>query len=98
LERQAGDEKGGEEDRQKTFPGASEGDGVVLGGVEGLSSAGFSAIANLHGVMSRFDWYLNRGIHVERSAMLTVDQDVVRTSTHFDADCFMRQFQYCGHE
>jgi hypothetical protein len=48
LERQAGDEEGREEDRQKALSGASEGDGLVaLGGVEGPSSAGVSATANL---------------------------------------------------
>ena len=55
LERQAGDDEGREEDRQKTLSRASEGDGLVLGDVEGPSSAGVSAIANLQGVPSRFD-------------------------------------------
>jgi len=47
LERQAWDDEGREEDRQKTLSGASEGDGLALGGVEGLSSAGVSSVANL---------------------------------------------------
>ena len=97
LERQAGDDEGREEDRQKTLSGASEGDGLALGGVEGLSSAGVSAIANLHGVMSRFDWYLDRVVHFERSGTLTVDHDVVGATSDLDADCFMRQLQRCGH-
>jgi hypothetical protein len=65
LERQAGDDEGREEDRQKTLSGAAEGDGLALGGVEGLSSAGVSATANLQGVTSRFDWYLDRVVHFE---------------------------------
>jgi hypothetical protein len=97
LERQAGHEEGREKDRQKTLPGASEGDGLALGGVEGLSSAGVSATANLQGVTSRFDWYLERVVHFERSDRLTVNHDVVRATSDLDSDCFMRQFQRCGH-
>jgi hypothetical protein len=48
LEGPAGDEEGREEDRQKALSGASEGDGLALG-VEGRSSAGVSATANLQG-------------------------------------------------
>src|SRR5664280_3860768 len=97
YKRQAGDDEGREEDRQKTLSGASEGDGLVLGGVEGLSSAGVSAIANLQGVTSRFDWYLDRGVHFERSGTLTINHDVVRAPSDLDPDCFMRQFQRCDH-
>jgi hypothetical protein len=97
LERQAGDHEGREEDRQKTLSGASEGDGLVLDGVEGLSSAGFSAIANLQGVTSRFDWYLDRVVHFERSGTLTINLDVVPATSDLDSDCFMRQFQRRGH-
>jgi hypothetical protein len=97
LERQAGDDEGREEDRQKTLSGASEGDRLALGGVEGLSSAGVSAIANLQGVTSRFDWYLDRVVHFERPGTLTVNHDVVRATSDLDSDCFMRQFQRCGH-
>jgi hypothetical protein len=97
LERQAGDDEGRKEDRQKTLSGASEGDGLVLGGVEGLSSAGVSTIVNLQGVTSRFDWYLDRVVHFERSGTLTINHDVVRASSDLDSDCFMRQFQRCGH-
>src|SRR5450759_2702468 len=67
LERQAGDDEGREEDRQNALSGASEGDGLALGGLEGLTSAGVSATANLHGVTSRFDWYLDRVVHFELS-------------------------------
>jgi len=65
LERQAGDDEGRKEDRQKTLPGAPEGDGLEIGGVERPSSAGVSATANLQRVPSRFDRYLDRVIHVE---------------------------------
>src|SRR5674476_835527 len=49
LERQAWDDEGREKDRQKALSGASEGDGLALGGLEGMSSAGVSATANLRG-------------------------------------------------
>src|SRR5450756_293774 len=97
LERQAGDDEGREEDRQKTLTGASEGDGLALGGVEGLSSAGVSAIANLQGVTSRFDGYLDRVVHCDRSGTLTVNHDVVRATSDLDSNCFMRQLQRCCH-
>jgi hypothetical protein len=97
LERQAGDDEGREEDRQKTLSGASEGDGLALGGVEGLNTAGVSAIAELQGVTSRFDWYLDRVVHFDRSGTLTVNHDVVRATSDLGSDCFMRQLQRCGH-
>ena len=97
LERQARDNEGREEDRQKTLAGCSKGDGLALGGVEALRSAGLSAIANLQGVMSRVDWYLDGGVHLERSGTLTVDHDVVRATTDLDSDGFVRQLQRCGH-
>src|SRR6202521_2913156 len=95
LDRQAGDNEGSEEDRQKTLSGASEGDGLALGGIEGLSSAGVSAIANLQGVTSRFDWYLDRVVHFDRSGTLTVNHDVVRSASDLGSDCFMRHLQGC---
>src|ERR1039458_4308305 len=81
LERQAWDDEGREKDRQKALSGASEGDGLALGGLEGPSSAGVSATANLQGVTSRFDWYLDRVVHLERSGTLTVNHDVVRATS-----------------
>jgi hypothetical protein len=86
LERQAGDDEGREEDRQKTLPGASEGDGLAFGGVEGLNSAGISTTANLQRVTSRCDWNLDRVIHVERSGTLTVNHDVVRATSDLYSD------------
>jgi hypothetical protein len=97
LERQAGDDEGREEDRQKALSGASEGDGLALGGLEGLSSTGVSATADLQGVTSRFDWYLNRVVHFERSSLLTINHDVVRPTSDFDSNCFMRHLQGCCH-
>jgi hypothetical protein len=72
LERQAGDEEGREEGRQKTLSGASEGDRLALRSLEGLSSAGVSAAANLQAVPTRFDWNLDGVVHFERSGTLTV--------------------------
>src|SRR5580692_9888103 len=76
LQRQAWDDEGREEDRQEALSGASEGDGLVLGGIEGLSSAGVPATANLQCVPSRFDWYLDRVVHLDRPGLLTVHQNV----------------------
>ena len=59
-EGQAGNDEGQEKDRQDALSAASEGDGFALGGVEGLGSAGVSAVADLQGVMSGFDRYLDR--------------------------------------
>jgi len=97
LEGQARHKKGREEDRQKTLSGASEGNDLALGGVEGLSSAGVSAITNLHGVTSRFDLYLDRVVHIDRSGPLTVNHDVVCAPSDLDSDCLMRQPQRCRH-
>jgi hypothetical protein len=44
---QAGNEEGQKEDRQDALAATSEGDGFALGGVEGLGSAGVSAVADL---------------------------------------------------
>jgi len=97
LERQAGDNEGCEKDRQKPLSSASEGDGLALGGVEGLGSAGVSAIANLHGMTSRFDCYLDRGVHFERSGILTINHDVVRSTTDLRSDRFVLQLESCRH-
>jgi hypothetical protein len=86
LEGQARHKKGREEDRQKTLSGASEGNGLALGSVEGLSSAGVSTIAYLQSVMSNFDWNLDRVVHFERSGLLTVNDDVVRASSNLNSD------------
>src|ERR1035437_7153635 len=96
LERQAWDDEGREKDRQKALSGASEGDGLALG-LEGPSSAGVSATANLQGATSRFAWYLDRVVHLERSGTLTVNHDVVRATSDLGSDCFMRHLQGCCH-
>jgi len=62
---QAGNDEGQEKDRQDALSAASEGDGFALGGIEGLGSAGVSAIADLQGVTSWFDWYLDRVVQFE---------------------------------
>jgi len=67
LERQAWDDEGREKDRQKALSGASEGDGLAPGGLEGPSSAGVSATADSQGVTSGFDWYLDRVVHLDRT-------------------------------
>src|SRR5665213_1334143 len=97
LERQAGDDERREEDRQKALPGASEGDGLAFGGLEGLSSTGVSATPNFQGVPSSFDRYLDRVIHFNRSGTVAVNFDVVRATSDLDSDCFMRHLQRCGH-
>jgi len=56
---QAGNDEGQEKDRQDALSAASEGDGFALGGVEVLGSAGVSAVADLQGVMSGFDRYVD---------------------------------------
>src|ERR1019366_8441547 len=97
LERQAWDDEGREKDRQKALSGASEGDGLALGGLEGPSSAGVSATADLQGMTSRFDWYLDRVVHLHRSGTLTVNHDVVRATSDLGSDCLMRHLQGCCH-
>src|ERR1017187_7843796 len=90
LERQAWDNEGREKDRQKTLSGASEGDGLALGGLEGLSPAGGAATANLQSVTSRFDWYLDLVVHFQRFGKVTVNHDVVPAKSDLDSDWFMR--------
>jgi hypothetical protein len=90
LERETRNDEGHEKDRQEPFAGASEGNHGTLGGIEGLRSARVSAIANLEGVTSRFDWYLDRIVHFNRPGRLTIDQGIVRTTTDLRADCLMR--------
>src|ERR1700722_14224503 len=97
LERQARDDEGREEDRQKALSGAPECDGLALGGLEGLSPAGVSAAANLQSVTSRFDWYLDRVVHFDRSGPLTVNHHLVRAPSDLGSDCIMRHLQGCGH-
>jgi hypothetical protein len=97
LEREAREDKGREEDREKTLPGASEGDGLIFGRFEGLGAAGLSTAANLQSVPARSDWNLKCVVHCEGTGTLTVNDDVVRSSSDFDSDCFMCHFESCGH-
>jgi hypothetical protein len=94
---QAGHDKGCEKDRQEPLSGASEGDDLFLGGVEGLSAARVSSIANLQGVTSRLDWYLNCVVHFDRPGPLTVDHDIVRATTDLRSDCLMCHLQRRRH-
>jgi hypothetical protein len=86
LERQAGNEEGGDEDRQKTLAGTAKSDGLALGDHEVLSSTGLSATSDLHGVTSRLNWYLDRVVHVKGSDALTVNHDLVGATSDFDSD------------
>src|ERR1039458_5446556 len=82
--RQAWHDERHEKDRQEPLSGASERDNLALGRVEGQSAAQVSAVADLQGVMSSFDWYLDRVVHFDRPDTLTVDHDIeraTRTST-----------------
>jgi short-chain Z-isoprenyl diphosphate synthase len=81
---QPGHGKGCEKDRQEPLSGAPEGDDLVLGGVEGLSAARVPSIANLPGVTSRLDWYLDCVVHFHRPGRLpstTASYVPRRTST-----------------
>ncbi len=94
---QAGNDEGQQKDRQDALSAASEGDGFALGGVEGLGSAGVAAIADLQGVTSGLDWYLDRVVQFERSDTLAVEHDVLRAATDLHSDGFVRQRQRCRH-
>src|SRR3984957_3161535 len=94
---QPGHDKGCEKDRQEPLSGAPEGDGLFLGGVEGQSAARVSSVANLQGVTSRLDWYLERVVHLDRPGPLTVEHDIVRATTDLRSDCLMRQLQRRRH-
>jgi hypothetical protein len=94
---QPGHDKGCEKDRQEPLSGASEGDDLFPGGVEGLSAARVSSIADLQGVTSRLDWYLDRVVHFDRPGPLTVEHDIVRATTDLRSDCLMRHLQRRRH-
>jgi hypothetical protein len=81
----------------RTFSGASEGDDLAVGRVEGQSAAQVSAVADLQGVMSRFDWCLDPVVHFERPDTLTVDHDIVRATTDRHSDRFVCQLESCRH-
>ena len=55
---QPGKGEGCQKDRQEPLARASEGDHLALDGVEGLSAARLSSIADLQGMTSEIDWYL----------------------------------------
>src|SRR6516165_12714982 len=97
LERQAGNDEGREKEGQEPLAGASEGDHFALSGIEGLSSARVSAIADLEGVTSRFDWRFDRIVHFNRPDTLTIHQDIERAAADLRSDCFMRHLESCRH-
>jgi hypothetical protein len=97
FQRQPGNDEGREKDRQEPLSGASEGDDLALGGVEGLSAAQASAIADLHGMTSGLDWYLDRVVHFDRPDLLTIDHEIVRAATDLRSDRLMRQLRRCRH-
>lgn len=96
-QRQAGNDERREKDRQKPLSGTPEGDDLILGRVERPDSARVPAVADLHGVTSRFDRRLERVVHFDRPGTLAVNQDVVRATTDLHADRAMRHTQRCWH-
>jgi hypothetical protein len=97
LEGQTGNEEGSEEDRKKTFSGTPKGYGLTFNGVEGLYSTGVSTISNLQGMASRFDCYIDRFIHIDRSSLVAINHNVVGTASNLYSNRFMRQLQHCYH-
>jgi len=65
FQRQTGNDERCEKERQEPLSCAAEGDNLALGGVEGFSAARISAIADLQGMTSWRDWYLDRAIHFD---------------------------------
>src|SRR5580704_16071048 len=94
---QPGHDEGCEKDRQEPLSGTSEGDDLFLRGVEGLRAARVSSVANLQGVTSRLDRYLDRVVHLDRPGPLTVDHDIVGATTDLGSDCLMRYLQRRRH-
>ena len=80
---QTGNDEGQEKDRQDALSAASEGDDLTLGGVEGLGPAGVSAVADLQGVTSGFDRYVDGLVQFHGSGRLAVDHSACRKSRAF---------------
>jgi hypothetical protein len=72
-ERQAWHDERREKDRQEPLSGASESDDLALSSVEVHSATQVSTVANLQGVMSGFNRYLDRLVHFDRTDTITVD-------------------------
>src|SRR5581483_4824244 len=89
-ERQAWHDERGEEDGQESLSGAPEGDGLAVGGVEGQRAAQVSAVADLEGVVSSFDWYRDRVPHFERAGSSTGPDDIARGRTALPSARFRR--------
>lgn len=86
LERKLRDKEGQEEEWKEALPGASEGDGLILSGVERHPSAGVSTISKLHRVTTRCEDNGDRVVHLDRSDVLAIHHDVVRATTNLDSD------------
>src|SRR5580704_15459189 len=96
-DRQGWHDEGREKDRQKPLFAASEGDDLALSRVEGRSSARVSAVTELQGVMSGFDWRLDGLMGVDRRNARAVDQDVELATTDLHADEVSRHLECCRH-
>src|SRR6476659_3380255 len=70
---QAGNDEGYEKNRQDGLSAASEADDFTLGDVEGPGPAGVSAVADLQGVRSRFDRYVDRLVQFDGPDTFAVD-------------------------
>jgi hypothetical protein len=79
---QARDDEGQKKDRQDALSAASEGDDLILGGVEGLGSAGVSAVADLKGVTAKS---LKHPVRT-RSACMRVLVKSLRGPVHVNLD------------
>src|SRR6266702_1270901 len=65
--------------------------------VEGRSPARVSAVAELQGVTSGFDWRLDGLVRADRRDVRAVDQDVELATMDLHADEVSRQLDRCRH-
>jgi len=58
----------------------------------------FRPVAGLQGVMSSFDWYLDRVSFISTDpTRSTVDHDIVRATTDLHSDRLVRELESCRH-
>jgi hypothetical protein len=88
---QTGKDKGRKKNRKEPLSSASVGDGLALCCLEGSSSTRVSATADLKSMTSGLDRDLDRFVHFDGPDALTVDHDIVGSSTDLRSDCLMRQ-------
>src|ERR1700728_3358364 len=86
---QAGNDEGQEKDRQDALSAASETGDFALADVERLGSAGVSAVADLQGVTSGVDGYVDSLVQFHGPGTLAVDHDVVRAAADLHSDRFV---------